>query len=127
MDQYHKLLLTICSLLLLNAFKVQSQVVPNSTFDGIYYYLTLNNNQIKNKNHSKVAFQMNLFIQNKSSDSIVINNFNKNIYHISEINFRANENNEKRAFFWSLLTLSNEEPKDILMISPNVLISKRKK
>ena len=71
--RYHKLLLTICSLLLLNAFKVQSQIVPHTVSDSIYYNLTLNNNQKKNKKQGKIAFQMNLFIQNKSNDSIVIN------------------------------------------------------
>ena len=57
-------------------------------------------------------------------ETLVINNFNKNIYHISEVHFRANE---KRAFFWSLLTLSNEEPENTFLILPNQLISKQKK
>ena len=67
---------------------------------------------------------MHLFIYNEKEDRVVIDNFNNNIYHISEIHYNANE---KRVFFWSLLTLSNKTPDEIINTLPFVLTTKNSK
>ena len=118
MDRYPNLILLISFLLLISSFNVQSQ---NCFSDSVYCYLTADRKQ---GNKEKSGFHLQLFIYNENEDSITINNFNNNIYHISEIHFRANE---KRAFFWNLLTLSNKVPKEVVSILSFAQTSKTSK
>jgi hypothetical protein len=107
MERYPNLIVLISFLLLISSFNVQSQ---NCFSDSVYCYLTTDKKQ---DNKEKSGFHLQLFIYNENKDSVVINDFNNNIYHISEIHFRAKE---KRAFFWNLLTLSNKEPKEVVSV-----------
>ncbi|MDR1583992.1 MAG: hypothetical protein LBS55_12200 [Prevotellaceae bacterium] len=118
MDRYPNLMVLISFLLLISSFKVQSQ---NGFSDSVYCYLTVDKKQ---DNKEKSGFHLQLLIYNDDKDSIVINDFNNNIYHISKVHFRANE---KRVFFWDLLTLSNRTPEGVVSILPIVPIIKNSK
>ena len=55
---------------------------------------------------------MELLIYNGSQDTIVINDFNKYIHHASTFHFRREE---IRVFYWDLLTLSIQDPEDVVV------------
>jgi hypothetical protein len=96
---------------------VQSQ---NSFSDGVYCYLTADRKQeVQDKN----GFHLQLLVYNENEDSIVINDFNNNIYHISELHYRVNE---KRALFWDLFTLSNKKPEEVVSILPMTKTAKKR-
>jgi len=109
MGLYRNLLTIISFLFLISNLNVQSQ---NCLSDSVYCYLTADKKQ---DNNEKSGFHLQLLIYNEHKESIVINDFNNNIYHISEIHFRENE---KRTFFWDLLTLLNKKPEGVVSILP---------
>ena len=110
MDQYRKLIITLCLLLSINNL-MQSQIVS----DSMFYYLTPN---VKN------GFSMRLFIHNANSDSVWIADFNRHIVHSSAFSFKKTQ---ERIFYWDLLTLSNQEVQDIITIMPSFEITTSKK
>ncbi len=114
MNRFCKILITFCFLLVINNL-VQSQVVT----DSVFYYLVN-----KEKQNIKNAFSMTLFIHNANEDSISIPEFNKYIANISAFNFKKTQ---ERIFYWSLQTLSNKEPEDIIFVFPLEPIIKRPK
>lgn len=113
MAQYRNFCTTLFFLMLISILKLQAQVVSNSINDSLSCYLTFDH-----KSYCKNCvgeFCLKLFIYNTGGDSVVVKDFNKNIYHASCIQFKVDE---KRDFFWNLYSLSDKEPENIVMISP---------
>jgi uncharacterized radical SAM superfamily protein len=104
MDRYRKLIITLCFLLSINNF-TQSQIVSDSIF---CYLIKEDKKSIKN------VFSMKLFVHNASNDTVRITDFNRYIPHTSAFSFRKTQ---ERMFYWDLLTLSNNYPKDVVIVT----------
>jgi hypothetical protein len=100
---------------------ISNNIQSQNGFDSVYCYLTISEQQ-----KQRDDIYAKLFIYNAGKDSVIIDNFNKNIYHESEVYFRADE---KRLFFWNLQTLSNKNPECTLIMpfAPDVKVAKIKK
>jgi hypothetical protein len=87
--------------------------------DSVFYHITINTDKICNSKRTKKKkredynIPMFLFIDNKSSDTLHIENYNK--YVVSDFE----SINETQAFRWKFLSLYGSEPNDddILIIS----------
>ena len=93
---------------------VTGQVISYPISEGVFCYLTINN---KDKDKS-----FELMIYNGINDNFVIHDFNKQIHHESAFYYNRDEN---RVFFWKMLTISNQEPKDIVIILPQQFNTKK--
>ena len=114
MDRFRKFYLYFVSILFINCLHIYGQNISIPFSDDVFCYLT-----IDKKVHRHNSY--NLLIYNCSKDSVIVEDFNKYIYHVSAFHFNRIEN---RVFFWDLMTLSNQEPKDVVTIFPNTLSTK---
>ena len=89
----HRNIIISCVLLLMN-IAAQAQLP-----DSVYCYLTKNIKTVKKKSYSTTE----LLIYNSSKDTVVIEGFSELIPHVSS-------NDERKAFYWDYVTISNEEP-----------------
>jgi hypothetical protein len=109
---FRKLLLLLIATFIVTCPYVQGQNI-SVPYDDVYVYLTAREGRT-----ARNAY--NLFIYNNSKDTVSVENFNRYIVHASTFNFIRQEG---VAFFWQLLTLSNQKPEDIAIItggSPNI-------
>ena len=100
MSRYRKLIIISAVLILISNFKVQAQVIS----DNVHFYLTKNIN-------------IELLIYNGSKDTVVINDFNRYIHHVSAFEYYNHLRGLSTVFYWDFLTLSNQKPKIGLVIS----------
>ena len=109
MVRFRKILFYIVTILFINCPHTHGQNISTPLSDSVFCYLTADKNVREKGGY-------NLIIHNGSRDSIFIEGFNKYIFHVSAFHFKRKEN---RVFFWNLLTISNQKPKDIVMILPD--------
>ncbi len=103
MYRYHTHTIVLFFLFISNL--MQCQIVS----DNVFCYILTEKNKI-----GKNSISIKLLVYNGENDSIVVPDFNKNIYHKSAIDFRKTN---ERKFYWSLLTLSNSEPDNMVTVS----------
>lgn len=89
----------------INYCNVFCQCTANAISDSISCYL-INDNAKTDKTN---LFSLKLVIENNGSDTLLITNFCKTTFH------RYDLYKSKYAFCWDLQTLSNEQPKNIVI------------
>jgi len=115
-----KIFFIICVLILSSIISARAQYISTSISEEVYCYLTLKaNNQEKKQKH---YHSMKLFIYNNSRDTFFIDNFHQCIHHIRGVNYYRKE--EEREFYWELLTIDNQIPKDIVVVLSLIVKSK---
>lgn len=107
----------IIILLILNCSFIQGQNMAMCLSDSVYCYLTFNNEKVKEKDkpvHGKgrKLFSLLLFIDNKSSDTIRISDYNRYVFH------RGDCIKNETAFRWDLLTVTNRSPENVNVFLP---------
>ena len=110
MSRYRNVIAS-CVLMLTSSFAAQAQLP-----DSVYCYLKENFTKVGRKYYPSTE----LLIYNSNNDTIIIPNFNKNIHHVSSTYNRD-------AFYWDLLTISNNKPEYDDVITVWDLIVKEEK
>jgi len=124
MNHSNKLLIL---LLILNCLKMYGQFNYSEINENVFFHLGMryseNSKKRKAKNVIPPHLPLILIIDNKSNDTLYINNFDYNIRE--KLDNRLFEN--ARTFFWELLTVSNQIPDDIVIVSSGFSIKYVKK